>query len=126
MLRTKTTLAAPLAIVAIALSVTVATSTATAPPVGPLPAGPRATIATQTGQLVAVALPQHSGGRVWRIAQPFNSHVLQEVHEQSDIAGNLIVVFKTTGAGNTSLVFALTRGERKTAFESRRFEIHVS
>jgi hypothetical protein len=115
-----------LSTIAIGFSVAVAASNATAPPVGPLPSGPRATITTQTGQLVAVALPEHSGGRVWRIARSFNPDVVQEVHEQSDVAGNLVLIFKATGSGSTSIVFALTPGERKTAFESRRVNIHVS
>jgi predicted secreted protein len=110
---------------AFAASIAVASSHATAPPVGALPSGPTAKIETQKGQLVAIALPEHTGGRVWRIARPFDSKVIQEVREQSDVGGNLVVVFKATGTGSAAISFGLTRGERSKAFESRQFHIQV-
>src|SRR5713101_6228826 len=54
---------------------------ATAPPVGQLPAGPSSSIVTARGELVAIALPHRSGGRVWRIAKAPNAAVLREVSE---------------------------------------------
>jgi hypothetical protein len=111
---------------ALGASVVAGSAQASAPPVGPLPRGPVSTIATMKGQLVAVALPEDTGGLTWRIAGGFNGNVLQEVREQSDVGGNLVIVFKATGAGNTSINFGLTRGERVTAYQSRRFNIRVS
>ena len=122
---TSRTLAVSLLAVALAVTIAVGSGSASAPPVGPLPSGPTATIATQKGQLVAVALPQRGGGRVWRIARPFDASVLEEVGEHGDIAGNVVVVFKTTGVGTTTLSFGLTRGERSKALESRSFEVRV-
>ena len=97
---------------------------AAAPPVGPLPAGPSSAIQTQKGQLVAFALPHRPGGRVWRIARPFDSHVVQEASE-ADVGSSVVLVFRATGRGTTTVTFALTRGERATAYESRRFTVHV-
>jgi hypothetical protein len=109
-----------------AASFTAGSGQASAPPVGPLPSGPVSTIATVKGELVAVALPEHTGGLNWRIARGFNGNVLQQVREQSDVGGSLVIVFKATGTGSTSINFGLTRGERIKAYESRRFNIRVS
>jgi hypothetical protein len=81
-------------------------------PVGPLPAGTVSTIKTGPNQLVAVALPRNSksSGLVWRIARPYKSTILRQVSE-ADVGGNVVLVFKVTGRGTTSLVFALTRGD---------------
>src|SRR5689334_17710202 len=81
-------------------------------PVGRLPAGPVSTTRTSPGQLVAVALPRarSSSGLVWRIARRFNARVVQQVGE-SNVGRNVVLVFKVVGAGQTSLVFALTRGD---------------
>ena len=113
---------------AAALTVTLATiagaGTAAAPPVGPLPSGPTSTIQTQAGQLVAFALPHRANGRVWRIARPFNSKVLIEVGE-ADVGANVVLIFKATGKGTTTVSFGLTRGERTKAYEARRFVVTV-
>ena len=69
-------------------------SDASAPPVGPLPSGPSATISTEKGQLIAVALPEYIGGRVWRIARAYNGNVIDHVWEQGDVAGNIVIVFR--------------------------------
>jgi hypothetical protein len=106
------------------VAATASLARADAPPVGPLPAGPAATISTQKGQLVAVALPHRAGGRVWRIARAFNGHVVSEVSE-ADVGANVVIVFRATGAGTTTLTFALTKGETAKAFESRRFTVQV-
>jgi hypothetical protein len=110
---------------AVAACITAVAGLASAPPVGTLPAGPVSTIQTQKGQLVAVALPHRAGGRVWRVARAFNSKVLSQVSE-GDIGANVVLVFKATGTGTTTLTFGLTRGETKKAYESRKFVVRVS
>ena len=97
---------------------------ASSTPVGPLPAGPTSTIQTQKGQLVAFALPHRTGGRVWRIARPFDSKVVQQVSE-ADVGANVVLVFRATGSGKTTVSFGLTRGETAKAYESRRFVVVV-
>ena len=95
-------------------------------PVGPLPAGPVAATTTKPGQLVAVALPHasRSSGLVWRIARRFNSGVVQQVGE-ADVGANVVLVFKVVGRGDTSLVFALTRGDTSAkAVKSATHKIH--
>jgi hypothetical protein len=93
-------------------------------PVGPLPKGPTSTIQTQKGQLIAVALPERSGGRVWRIARAFDSSVLQQVSE-ANVGRSVVLVFKATGSGKATISFGLTRGERAKAYESRHFAVSV-
>jgi hypothetical protein len=112
-----------LAVAAVAAS-TAGLARASSPPVGALPAGPNATIATQKGQLVAVALPHRTGGKVWRIARPFDANVLTQVSE-ADVGANVVIVFLAKGSGTTALVFALTKGETAKAYESRRFTVSV-
>lgn len=107
-----------------AAAVFVAAGRASSPPVGALPNGPASTIRTQTGQLVAVALPKRAGGRVWRIARAFDHAVVRQVSE-GDITTSVVLVFKATGRGTTTIAFGLTRGETSKAFESRRFTIQV-
>jgi len=97
---------------------------ASAPPVGPLPAGHVSSIQTVAGDLVAVALPHRTGGKVWRIARAFDPSVVVEDGE-ADVGSNVVVVFRAEGRGTTKLVFALTRGERAKAYESRAFVVRV-
>jgi len=112
-------------IAATAVAAVVATTgQAAAPPVGVLPAGPVSSVVTRAGELVAVALPHRSGGREWRIARKFDSSVLREVSE-ADVGSNVVLVFKTTGRGSTTLAFGLTRGEKPRALESRQFRVQV-
>jgi len=115
------------AVVATALTLAVAAAAAaraSSPPVGPLPAGPTASIVTNRGELVAVALPHRSNGRAWRIVRISNSGVLRQVSE-ADVGGNVVLVFRATASGTASVVFALTRGERPKAYESRFFMVRV-
>jgi hypothetical protein len=81
-------------------------------PIGPLPAGPVSTTTTKPGLLVAVALPhQRRGpGLVWRVARRYDSGVVRQVSE-ADVGTNVVLVFRVVGRGDTSLVFALTRGD---------------
>ncbi|HEY2074241.1 MAG TPA: hypothetical protein VGG88_11755 [Gaiellaceae bacterium] len=97
---------------------------ASSPPVGPLPAGLKATVTTHAGELVAVALPHRSGGRVWRIARAFDGKILTEVSE-ADVGTNVVIVFKALHAGKVTVTFALTKGETAKALDARTFEVHV-
>ena len=116
----------PLALVAVVILGAVAgTAPASAPPVGPLPSGPVSTIRVQKGELVAVALPDRAGGRVWRIARPFDSTVVREVSE-ADVGKSVVLVFRTFKKGSATLKFGLTRGERSTAYESRTVRVTVT
>jgi hypothetical protein len=103
-----------------------ASARADAPPVGPLPAGPTATIATQKGEFVAVALPRRAGGRVWRLARRIDAGILRQVSEANVGANVVVVVFRAVGAGTTAVAFGLTRGETPRAFESRRYSVRVN
>jgi hypothetical protein len=82
-------------------------------PVGALPPGQVSVVKTGPSQLVAVALPhaRKRSGLVWRIARRYDSSVVRQVSE-ADIGSNVVLVFKVVGRGDTSLVFALTRGDR--------------
>jgi hypothetical protein len=100
------------------------TSAASSTPVGRLPSGPTSTIQTPKGELVAFALPHRANGRVWRVARPLNSRVLVQVSE-ADVGASVVLVFKATGKGTTTVSFGLTRGETAKAYESRRFTVHV-
>jgi hypothetical protein len=102
----------------------VGSALASAPPVGPLPAGPTSTIDTHKGELLAFALPKRQSGRVWRIARPFNSRVVREVSE-ANVGRSVVLVFQAVGRGSATVSFGLTRGETPKAFESRRFVVRV-
>src|SRR3954471_20241522 len=108
----------------VAAAALAAPALADAPPVGPLPKGPSSTIRTQTGQLVAFALPGRSSGRVWRVARPFDARVVRQVSE-ADVGNSVVLVFKAVGSGTTTVAFGLTRGETAKAYESRRFTVRV-
>jgi hypothetical protein len=90
----------------------IAAAQAGSTPVGPLPAGPVSTITTTPNQLVAVALPHapRQSGLVWRLARRYDSHIVRQISE-ADVGADVGIVFKVIGRGNTSLVFALTRGD---------------
>lgn len=95
-------------------------------PVGPLPAGPTTTTTTKPGLLVAVALPQaaRTSGLVWRLARRYDSRIVRQISE-ADVHGTVVVVFKVVGRGDTSLVFALTRGDASpNAVRAATHKIH--
>ena len=95
-------------------------------PVGPLPAGSVATTTTRPGQLVAVALPHARAGTglVWRVARRFDSRVVRQLSE-ADVGSSVVLVFKVIGRGDTSLVFALTRGDTSgKAVKSATQKVH--
>jgi hypothetical protein len=87
-------------------------------------AGPKSTIDTHKGELLAFALPKRQSGRVWRIARPFNSRVVREVSE-ANVGRSVVLVFQAVGRGSATVSFGLTRGETPKAFESRRFVVRV-
>jgi hypothetical protein len=95
-------------------------------PIGTLPPGQVTSTTTKPGQLVAVALPhaKASSGLVWRIARRYDSTIVREVSE-ADVGANVVLVFKVVGRGDTSLVFALTRGDTSPqAVKSATHRIH--
>jgi hypothetical protein len=97
---------------------------ASSPPIGPLPTGPHAIVSTTVGELVAVALPHRSGGRVWRVARAFDARLVTEVSE-ADVGPSVVLVFKAKHSGKVTLSFALTRGETTKALEARTFEVRI-
>jgi hypothetical protein len=109
----------------IALSGGAPVALAESPPVGPLPFGPIASIDSQRGELVALAVLQRGGGRTWRVARLFDATVLQQVSE-ANVGGSVVLVFRARSAGRTTISLALTKGDTSaTALESRRFQVHV-
>jgi hypothetical protein len=112
---------------AAALAGTAGAATVDATPVGPLPAGPVTAIQAAHGTLVAVALPRQtaSSGRVWRIARPFSAAVVRQVSE-ADLGPAVVVVFRAIASGQTTVRFALTRGDASPkALRSHAFRISV-
>ena len=94
-------------------------------PVGALPVGPTANIDVQHGELLAVALPKRSAGHVWRVARPFDAKILREVSE-ANVGSSTVLVFRASGAGRTTVAFALTKGDVSAkALESRRYFVLV-
>jgi hypothetical protein len=99
---------------------------ASAPPVGPLPNGPTATVRLAVGRTHTVRLPQPQvAGRVWRIARSFDSRVVREVRE-GETKGQVWVTFRGVGRGSTRVVFALTRGETAHAYAACSFRFVVT
>jgi hypothetical protein len=121
---TKKTISTCLTLLAAATAALASSARAAAPPIGSLPPGPSSTIATTTGELVAVALPHRAGGRAWRIAKAPDAKVLRQISE-ADVGNQVVLVFKAAGQGTTTFALALTRGERATAYESRRYTVTV-
>ena len=114
----------PLAALAAAF-VLAAPAAASAPPVGPLPAGPTQHITTQRGQLVSVALPHAAGGRSWRLARAVNPRILRELSE-ADVGTSVVIVYKAVGRGRVTVAYGLTRGEKAHAYAARRFVVSVT
>jgi hypothetical protein len=65
-------------------------------PIGALPAGPLSSIEAQRGELVAVAVPQRGGTRVWRVARPIDSGVLRQVSD-ARVGSSVALTFRATG-----------------------------
>jgi hypothetical protein len=112
-------------VLTIALGGAVSAALADSSPIGVLPNGPVTSIEVPHGELVAIALPQRSAGRVWRIARAFDGEVLREVSE-ANVGQSVVLVFRAGKAGSTTVSFALTKGDTSAkALESRRFLIDV-
>ena len=80
-------------------------------PIGALPPGPVTTVTTHLGLFVAVALPHPADkGLGWRLARQVDPKVVRQVSE-ADVGRNVVVVYRVTGTGRASIVFALTRGD---------------
>jgi hypothetical protein len=95
-------------------------------PVGPLPKGPVSKTTTKPGQLVAVALPRakQGSGLVWRVARAYDSRIVRQVSE-GDLGPNVVLVYRVVGRGDTTLVFAQTRGESSSrALKSATYRVH--
>ena len=112
-------------LVLVVTGVVAAAATASAPPVGPLPAGPVTQITVRHGELFAVALARpRRAGQVWRVARAYNSKVVTEVSEGVQ-RGNVVVVYRAQRAGKTSIVYAVTVGETTKALQARTFRVTV-
>jgi len=112
-------------VLAAALAGTSGAALADSTPIVPLPAGPVASIEVEHGELVAVALPSRSGGRVWRLARPVDTRVVNEVSE-ANVGSSVVLVFRARRAGATTIALALARSDTSSvALESRRFHIRV-
>jgi hypothetical protein len=112
-------------VLTIALGGGAARAFADSSPIGALPKGPVTRIEAPHGELVAIALPQRSAGRVWRIARTFDGAVLQEFSE-ANVGSSVVLVFRAVGAGSTTVSLALTKGDTSAkALESRRFLVNV-
>ena len=99
-------------------------ASASAPPVGPLPRGPVTAISVARGQLFSIALAKPASGRVWRIARPYDDTVVAEVSEGVQ-RGAIVVVYRAVHPGRTTIVYALTVGERTKALQARTFKVGV-
>jgi hypothetical protein len=112
-------------LVAAAAAAFTAAALATAPPVGPLPPGPTKAVAVKPNHtFVITLLKSKNAGLVWRSARNYDGTVVREVKE-GETRSTVWLRFTSVGTGKTSLVFALTRGERTHAFAARTFRVTV-
>jgi predicted secreted protein len=100
---------------------------ASAPPVGPLPRGPVVPVKSTAGRTFAVTLPKPAvTGGSWRIARAFDGNVVRQITEATTAAGGVRLTFRAVATGTTSIVFAVTRGERPRAYAARTFRVTVA
>src|SRR5262249_50350192 len=112
-------------LIAVAVLGTATATLASATPVGPLPTGPTRAIAAAARSSFVVTLPKSKQpGLVWRVARTYRSSVVRQQSE-GETASEVWLRFTAVAPGKTSLVFALTRGERPHAFAGRTFRITV-
>lgn len=114
----------PALLVTLAFVAPATASPADAPPVGPLPKGPVTRIEVRHGLLYAIVLPRPATGLAWRVARRYDASVTRQLRE-GELAGDIVVVHRAGRAGRTSVVYALTKGEGRTALQARRFVITV-
>ena len=113
------------AVAALVVGATAVVAAGDSTPIGPLPAGPVTKIETKKGNLVAIAVPRASGGRVWRVARKYDSGVVGQVSE-ADVGPSIVLVFRAVGTGKTSIRLALTRGDTSSkALKSATFQVTV-
>ena len=117
-------IATALIAVSVAVGVAAAVARPDSPPVGTLPSGHVSTITTRRSDLVAIALPNGRDGNVWRVARAYDSAIVREVREAT-VGGTVVIVFAAHEAGQTRVIYALTRGERSRALAARTFQIIV-
>lgn len=96
----------------------------TAPPVGPLPAGPTTSIRVRHGLLFAVVVPRPPAGTSWRGARPSDATVARPLDE-GELNGNVVFVYRAGRRGSTTVAYALTHDERPEALRARYFRIVV-
>src|SRR5262245_60498466 len=113
------------AVVSAALFSAAAPAEASAPPVRAIPNGPVSSVTTQTGQLVAIALPRKANGLVWRLARRIDPAVPRQVSE-ADVGASVVVIFRAAGRGTARVVFALSRGETTHARASVTHTVRVT
>jgi hypothetical protein len=106
-------------------AVSAATALGSAGPVGPLPNGPTTSVHLAVGKTYTARLPKPKvAGRVWRIARAFNGKVVSETKE-GETKAQVWVTFRAQGPGTTSVVFAITLGERSHAYAARTYQFVV-
>jgi len=100
-------------------------ASASAPPVGPLPVGPTKAVNVTAKHTFVITLPKSKdSGLVWRVARAYRSSVVRQLDE-GETKTTVWLRFRSVAAGKTSLVLALTRGERPHAFAARTFQVTV-
>lgn len=95
-----------------------------APPVGPLPAGPTTTIDVARGQLFALVVPRPRVGLSWRGARP-SDYLVARPLDEGEVNGNVVFVYRAERVGETTVVYALTKDEQPEARAARFFSIVV-
>jgi len=114
----------PVLLAAAALAAATA-ALASSPPVGPLPKGPVRSVDAKANATFVVSLPKSKQpGLVWRIARNYRSSVVRQLTE-GETKSSVWLRFRSVATGKTSLVFALTRGERAHAYAARTFVVTV-
>lgn len=101
------------------------TAVASAPPVGPLPKAKVTTLKTTRGSYFSVTVPVRGGGYVWRVARAYNNKVVGQVGE-AEVGRTIVLVFRATGRGHTSIVVAETKGETAKAYRAVRYDVTVT
>ncbi len=116
---------ATLVVVGLVFAMFSAFASADSQPIGALPVGPTVTTKVARGELVSMALPRTSDGRVWRIARVFDSKVLRQVSE-GDLRSGPVIVFRAIGRGHAVVRFALTKSDASAkALAARTLEVTV-
>jgi hypothetical protein len=106
-------------------AISAAAALASAGPVGPLPNGPTTVVHVAVGKTYTARLPQPKvAGRVWRIARPFDGKIVSETRE-AETKQQVLITFRAVGKGTTSVVFAMTLGERSHAYAAHTYRFVI-